>query len=87
VYRSGHFRKLQKQPWHSAPGTGSDRPLRPANSISGTSTVTGSSLVEEFIAEFEGADLTRWSSFTDLRGIEKEMLSRLDAFFENWLNP
>jgi hypothetical protein len=48
-------------------------------------------LVEEFIAEFEGigkdADLTRWSNFTDIRGIEKEMLQRLDTFFENWLNP
>jgi hypothetical protein len=49
------------------------------------------SLVEEFISEFEGAgkdsDLTRWSSFTDVRGIDKEMLQRLDAFFETWLNP
>ena len=48
-------------------------------------------LVEEFITEFEGtgknADLTRWSSFTDVRGIDKEMLQRLDAFFEKWLNP
>jgi hypothetical protein len=48
-------------------------------------------LVEEFIVEFEGtgkdSDLTRWSSLTDIRGIEKEMLSRLDAFFETWLNP
>jgi hypothetical protein len=24
---------------------------------------------------------------TDIRGIEKEMLSRLDTFFETWLNP
>ena len=49
------------------------------------------SLEEEFIVEFEGtgkdSDLTRWSSLTDIRGIEKEMLSRLDAFFETWLNP
>ena len=48
-------------------------------------------LVEEFILEFEGAgkssDLTRWSRFTDVRGIDKEMLKRLDAFFETWLNP
>ena len=47
-------------------------------------------LVEEFIVEFEGtgkdSDLTRWSSLTDIRGIEKEMLSRLDTFFETWLN-
>jgi hypothetical protein len=33
------------------------------------------------------SDLTRWSSLTDVRGIEKEMLSRLDTFFETWLNP
>ena len=49
------------------------------------------SLVEEFIAEFEGSgkdsDLTRWASFTDVRGIDKEMLSRLDTFFEKWLDP
>jgi hypothetical protein len=48
-------------------------------------------LVEEFISEFEGtgkdSDLTRWSKFTDVRGIEKEMLQRLDAFFDSWLNP
>jgi hypothetical protein len=48
-------------------------------------------LVEEFIAEFEGtgkdSDLTCWSKFTDIRGIDKEMLSRLDAFFKAWLNP
>jgi hypothetical protein len=48
-------------------------------------------LVEEFIAEFEGsgkdADLTRWSRFTNVKGIDKEMLQRLDAFFETWLSP
>jgi hypothetical protein len=44
-------------------------------------------LVEEFISEFEGSDLIRWSSFTDVRGMDKEMLERLDAFFETWLNP
>ena len=48
-------------------------------------------LVEEFISEFEGVgkklDLSLWSSFTDVRGIDKEMLQRLDAFFETWLNP
>jgi hypothetical protein len=47
-------------------------------------------LVEEFISDIEGSDknsdLTRWSSFTDVRGIEREMFSRLDAFFEAWLN-
>ena len=41
--------------------------------------------------QFEGsgknADLTRWSSFTGVRSVDKEMLQRLDAHFEKWLNP
>ena len=48
-------------------------------------------LVEEFIHEFEGTDknhdLTRWSLFTDIKGIREEMLERLDRHFEKWLNP
>lgn len=48
-------------------------------------------LVEEFIIEFEGAepdiDVTRWSQFADVRRIQSEMLERLDAHFEEWLNP
>ena len=48
-------------------------------------------LVEEFIHEFEGSgkerDITRWSQFTDIRGIQAEMLKRLDEHFEKWLNP
>jgi len=48
-------------------------------------------LVEEFIVEIEGppknADVTRWSQFTDIKGIKKEMFQRLDARFEKWLNP
>jgi len=48
-------------------------------------------LVEEFIEEFEGAresaDVTRWGKFTDAKRSEKEMLARLEAHFENWLNP
>ena len=48
-------------------------------------------LVEEFISEFEGAgkncNLTRWGQFTGVRGIDKEMLERLDAHFQEWLNP
>ena len=48
-------------------------------------------LVEEFIVEIEGAsknwDVTRWSQFTDIKDIKKEMLERLDAHFEKWLNP
>lgn len=48
-------------------------------------------LVEEFIEEFEGSgknnDLTRWSQFTDVKGIKSEMLERLDQYFDKWLNP
>ena len=48
-------------------------------------------LVEEFIHEIEGTgknhDVTRWSRFTDIKGIEEEMLKRLDEHFEKWLNP
>jgi len=48
-------------------------------------------LVEEFILEFEGAgkncDVTRWDLFTDIKDIKKEMLKRLEAHFEKWLNP
>ena len=48
-------------------------------------------LVEEFIHEFEGTgkthDLTRWTQFADIKGIQEEMLSRLDEAFDKWLNP
>ncbi|MDB6154778.1 MAG: hypothetical protein JWL90_3231 [Chthoniobacteraceae bacterium] len=48
-------------------------------------------LVEEFIREFEGSgkenDVTRWGRFTDLKDIKEEVLVRLDAYFEEWLNP
>lgn len=44
-------------------------------------------LVEEFITEIEGADPTRWSQFTDLKRSDAEMLQRVDAAFEKWLNP
>jgi len=48
-------------------------------------------LVEEFIQEIEGTgkdhDIMRWSQFTDIKGIEEEMLTRLDQHFEKWLNP
>ena len=48
-------------------------------------------LVEEFIHEFEGTgknqDIMRWSQFTDIKGIDEEMLKRLDEHFEKWLNP
>jgi hypothetical protein len=48
-------------------------------------------LVNEFIEEFEGVgkaqDNTRWSKFTDIKGVKEEMLQRLDSEFEQWLNP
>jgi hypothetical protein len=48
-------------------------------------------LVEEFIVEIEGSpkncDVTRWGLFTDVKGIQKEMLERLEEHFEEWLNP
>ncbi|MBV9673379.1 MAG: hypothetical protein JO076_11230 [Verrucomicrobia bacterium] len=47
--------------------------------------------VEEFIVEIEGAatdrDLSRWGRYTDIKDIKQEMLKRLEAHFENWLNP
>ena len=48
-------------------------------------------LVEEFIVEIEGppqnCDVTPWGQFTDIEGVKKEMLRRLEGKFENWLNP
>ena len=35
----------------------------------------------------KNCDVTRWSRFTDIKDIKSEMLKRLDAHFENWLNP
>jgi len=47
-------------------------------------------LVEEFIVEIEGppqnSELTRWSQFSDIKDIKKEMFQRLEIRFENWLN-
>ena len=43
--------------------------------------------------EIEGApqncdvDVTRWGRFTDIKDIKREMLKRLEAQFEKWLNP
>ena len=28
-----------------------------------------------------------WDRFTDIKDIKKEMLKRLEAHFEKWLNP
>jgi hypothetical protein len=52
-------------------------------------------LVEEFIRELEGdsgedesADITVWSRrFSDERRSTADMLTRVDAAFEEWLNP
>jgi hypothetical protein len=48
-------------------------------------------LVEEFIAEFEGtgkdADPNAWAKFTDAKRDNAEMLRRVDAAFEAWMNP
>ena len=39
--------------------------------------------------EIEGApkncDVTRWGQFTDIKDIKKEMFTRLEIHFENWL--
>lgn len=47
-------------------------------------------LVEEFIVETEGpspnCDVTCWSQFCDIKGIKQEMLKRVEAHFEKWLN-
>jgi hypothetical protein len=44
-------------------------------------------LVEEFIAEFEAGDITRWVHFSDASRIEVAMLKRVNEHFEKWLNP
>jgi hypothetical protein len=48
-------------------------------------------LVEDFIVEIEGPpvtrDVTRWSQFSGIRDIKKDMLQRLEAQFEKWLSP
>ena len=48
-------------------------------------------LVEEFVHEIEGTgkehDVTRWGQFMNIKGINEEMLKRVDTTFEIWLNP
>ena len=48
-------------------------------------------LVEEFIHEIEGIgkehDITHWGQLTNTAHNDDEMLKRLDAAFEKWLNP
>jgi len=47
-------------------------------------------LVEEFIVEIEGPsqnrDVIRWGQFTDIKGVKKEILRRIEIRFEDWLN-
>ena len=48
-------------------------------------------LVEEYIVEIEGTgknhDVGKWGQFADASWKNDEMLRRLDAAFEKWLNP
>ncbi len=46
-------------------------------------------LVEEYIGELEmgGEDPACWSRFSDLKRDNREMLLRLEAHFQSWLNP
>ena len=44
-------------------------------------------LVEEFEGTGKNHDVTRWSLFTDIKGIDEEMMARLDMHFDKWLNP
>jgi hypothetical protein len=48
-------------------------------------------LVEEYILEVEGTgkdrDLTRWGSFTDIKGLTDDTLKRVERDFDRWLDP
>ena len=48
-------------------------------------------LVNEFIVEIEGTgknhDVSNWGRFADASWKNDEMLKRVDAEFEKWLNP
>ena len=41
----------------------------------------------EFEGDRKNCDVTCWGRFTDIKDIKKEMLKRLEAHFEKWLNP
>lgn len=47
-------------------------------------------LVEEYILEIEGpehaVDPTQWNQFVDIKRSRAEMLQRLEAAFQQWLN-
>ena len=57
----------------------------------GTKRTAATNGGQEFIVEIEGApkncDVTRWGRFTDIKDIKREMLKRIEAHFEKWLNP
>jgi len=44
-----------------------------------------------FIVEIEGTrknqDIKHWGRFRDMKDIQEQMLERVDAEFERWLNP
>ena len=46
-------------------------------------------LVEEFILEIEGTeeDPACWSRFSDVKRDTQEMLGRVEAEYQSWLNP
>jgi hypothetical protein len=41
----------------------------------------------EFEGDRKNRNVTRWDRFTDIKDIKEEMLKRLEAHFEKWLNP
>lgn len=44
-------------------------------------------LVEEFIAEIQSTDdETPWAQFTDAKRSDGEMIDRVEAAFQKWLN-
>ena len=49
------------------------------------------SLVEGFIQETEGTGkqqyIASWGQFTDIKGMNNEMLTRVDLAFDDWFNP
>jgi hypothetical protein len=48
-------------------------------------------LVEEYISEVEGIgkdrDITKWGTFTDIKNLTNDTLTRVEQEFRSWLNP
>ena len=82
---------IRSTTWDWEPRAGRNKRPTFASSISGKKYRDQRALVEEFIVEIEGdhksGDVTRWGRFTDIKDIKREMLKRLEAHFEKWLNP